>query len=228
MPRLAFFNFALAVAIFFAFSSCTIYTEKRSEELSQAVFATANSIDKARFDLAYKYSKQAQRVAYAPKHPIDINSIVTEEMLTVTSENKSVKITSQPNNKKDSVISANVINTTDKQSNKTTILRLVVPEHLKYAKLLIENSEEWNELLKTTSFANQLKLDNENLERLNEAITLELERQQKMKDQMVQDLNNMKTKLAEKDAAIWIRNSIIIVLILILAGLLYLNMKGIL
>jgi hypothetical protein len=212
-------------------TSCTFYTEKRSEALSQAVFATSDSINAARFDLASKYSKESERLAYPPKKRIKIEPIITKNTVSYEVENKTIYI-NQPNLKNPNEIKSNIIkkqeNNQSGKSENQVFLRLVVPENLKHAKLLIENSDEWKELLKTKEFSERLEKDHQNLQKLASDIDLELQKQNQMNNKMVQELNNMQKKLVEKDLAILKRNIIIVVLLLSIGGATYLRIKGIL
>jgi hypothetical protein len=105
---------------------------------------------------------------------------------------------------------------------------LVIPESLKHAKLLIENSEEWNELLQTKKFKEQLEIDNANLKKLASDVDNELQKQLKYNNQMVIDLNNMQKKLIEKDLLITRLYITIFGLVLSIVGGIYLRIKGIL
>ena len=71
-------NIIICLCAALALTSCTVYTEKRSEALSQAVFATADSVDAARFDLADSYSKEATKLANPPKVRVKIDPIYTK------------------------------------------------------------------------------------------------------------------------------------------------------
>jgi hypothetical protein len=195
-------------------SSCTVYTEKRSESLSQAVFATADSISGARFDLSYKYAEQAKRLAYPPKKPIEITRVFTKEVVT-------------PNEKKTLIPPSFVTATLDNKEQRP-VLRLVVPEFLKHTKLLIENSEEWNEMVKAKEFAKQLEADKQTLQKLTSDIDAELQRQYQMNSKMVEDLNKLQKQVLAKDLLILKLYIVIVGLILMLGGGVYLRMKGIL
>lgn len=225
-----FFKTLVVVFVFLSTSSCVVYTEKRSEALSQAVFATSDSISQARFDLAHKYSEQAKRLAFPPKKPIDVRPIITEttkEVVSTSPKNIRIDTSKAPKTPTGSIIS-NVLTKTDNSGEKQTVLRLVVPEFLRHAKLLIENSEEWNELLKTKEFAERLEKDHKDLQQLTAEIDAELQKQLQMNEKMVRDLNAMQKKLVEKDLAIWQRNIVIFVLVLLIAAGIYLRIKGIL
>lgn len=208
---------ALLLVLIFAclsLSGCVVYTEKRSESLSQAVFAASDSIAGARFDLALEYSKQAERLAYPPKQRIKISSVFTSsnKVETVSSEKKPILL-QRPELK---------------MTDNSSVLRLVIPEKLKHAKLLIENSDEWNELIQTKKFSEQLQQDHKDLQKLTDDISVELQKQTQMNNKMVNDLNLMQKKLVEKDLAILKRNIIIVLLCLTIGGGVYLRIKGIL
>lgn len=230
MDYSAFLKSIFVILVFLSTSSCVVYTEKRSEALSQAVFATSDSISQARFDLAHKYSEQAKRLAFPPKKPIDVRPIITEttkEVVSTSPKNIRIDTSKAPKTPIGSIIS-NVLTKTDNSGEKQTVLRLVVPEFLRHAKLLIENSEEWNELLKTKEFAERLEKDHKDLQQLTAEIDAELQKQLQMNEKMVRDLNAMQKKLVEKDLAIWQRNIVIFVLVLLIAAGIYLRIKGIL
>ena len=210
-------------------TSCTIYTEKRSEALSQAVYATAESINNARFDKAGPYAEQAKRLAYAPKNKISVPPIITSNTKKIESTNKTIDVKKSSSNvKTGSTLNSSVIKATTNANDEEQFLRLVIPESLKHAKLLIENSDEWNELLQTKKFKEQLEIDNANLKKLSTDIDTELQKQLKYNNQMVIDLNTMQKKLVEKDLLITRLYIFIFVLLLSIAGGIYLRIKGIL
>lgn len=210
-------------------TSCTIYTEKRSEALSQAVYATAESINNARFDKAGPYAEQAKRLAYAPKNKISVPPIITSNTKRIESTNNKIDVKKSSSNvKTGSTLNSSVIKATTNTDDEEQFLRLVIPESLKHAKLLIENSDEWNELLQTKKFKEQLEIDNANLKKLSNDIDAELQKQLKYNNQMVIDLNTMQKKLVEKDLLITRLYITIFGLILSIAGGIYLRIKGIL
>jgi hypothetical protein len=68
---------SLAVFVCLLFlSSCTVYTEKQSEALSQNAYAANDSLKLSRVDLAYDYSDLVVRIVKPPKHRIDIKGII--------------------------------------------------------------------------------------------------------------------------------------------------------
>ena len=217
-------KYAVTFLMCFGLSSCAVYTEKRSEALSQAVFATSDSIEFARFDLASKYSKEAEKLAFPPKNRIEINPVYTtnETVRKASSPNILVKVEDKLSSSKQ-LISSSVSNTEE-----IPVLRLIIPEHLKHAKLLIENSDEWNHLLQTKEFSVKLQQDHSKLQKLSDEVNKELQRQTEMNSRMVSDLKDMQRKLAEKDLAILKRNIVIAALLLTIGGGVYLRIKGIL
>lgn len=204
-------------------TSCTVYTEKRSESLSQAVFATTDSITVGRFELAYEYSKQAERLAYPPKKRVDVSPLITKNS-NINTPAVNSNFSKKPNS------STNVVTfhseKTDKEANST--LRIVIPKHLKGAKLLIENSEEWTELLKQKEFASQLIIDKQNLQQVASNVDQELQKQSKMNSKMIEDLNRMEKQILAKNLLIVKLYIVIALLVLTLGGGVYLRIKGIL
>jgi type VI protein secretion system component VasK len=72
------------------------YLEKESEALSQSVYATKDSIELARLDLADTYSTQAARIVIPPKHRIKIEPVFkntkTQRVLVVPEKYKNDKV----------------------------------------------------------------------------------------------------------------------------------------
>jgi hypothetical protein len=206
---------------------CTVYTEKRSESLSQAVFATADSIKNARFDKAGDYADQAKKLAYPPKEPIKIDPIITKNVKKIESIN-GTSIVKKNNIPTKTSIKSNIITSTSVDDEEETVLRLVVPEYLKHAKLLIENSEEWNELLKIKQFKDQLEQDNMNLKELASNVDRELQKQLQYNNKIIQDLNNLQKQVVEKNLHILRLYIVIFGLVISIAAGIYLRIKGIL
>ena len=215
MKRVLFSKLIIFLLVLLVLPSCTVYTEKRSEALSQAVFATADSINGARFDLSHRYAEQAKRLAYPPKKSIQISSVFTKESVGLT-------------NNKSSLVQSNIVTATLDNKEQRPVLRLVIPEFLKHTKLLIENSEEWNEMVKSKEFVKQLEQDKQNLQKLTSDIDAELQRQYQMNSKMVEDLNKLQKQVLAKDLLILKLYIVITGLFLMLGGGVYLRMKGIL
>jgi hypothetical protein len=224
-----YFTFILIFLFCFIGSSCTIYTEKRSEALSQAVFATSEGIKNARFEKAFEYAEQAKKLAYPPKNPIKIPPILTKKIKSISSVNTNNDIKTSPGNssRTDKLVS-NIITSTSYKDEEETILRLVIPENLKHAKLLVENSEEWKELLQTKEFKEQLEKDNLRLKQLAQDIDDELLKQQKYNTKMIEDLNKLQKETIKKDLHILKLYIVIAFLCLMIGGGVYLRMKGVL
>ena len=156
--------------------SCTYYTEKQTEEVSQTVYATKDSIDKARFDLADEYSTQATRLVKPPKNRIEISHLNAAVPQTLSNtEHK---------------------NTTSKSPV------VVIPERLRGMTVMVVNSEEYKTLLQDKEAHEQLKLDYGTLDDTKKAVDQELITQTKFRDKMVNDLNNMKETIATKNLVI--------------------------
>ena len=68
------FNILIILSIF-VLSGCTVYTEKQTEAVSQSVYATKDSIDLARIDLAESYINETVKLINPPKKRIGISAI---------------------------------------------------------------------------------------------------------------------------------------------------------
>jgi hypothetical protein len=196
----------LCLMLLLAVSGCTVYTEKQSEAISQTVYATKDSLDKARIDLADQYAEQIVRIIKPPKKRIEIQSVYkTQTIEVIASQSKPGK--EVPKNKQRVVI---------------------IPEKYKNDTVVVVSSIEYQELLKDKETHKRLETDYKNLQNTKLNVDAELRTQQEFADQMIKDLNVMQKKLVEKDLAILHRNIVIVVLLLTIAGATYLRIKGIL
>jgi hypothetical protein len=60
-------------------NGCVTFSEKNSEVLSVAVYATKDSIDNSRIDLAEKYSNEATRLVKPPKKRVEVKPIIEKK-----------------------------------------------------------------------------------------------------------------------------------------------------
>lgn len=201
MQRLKFF-YILILCIFV--SSCTIYTEKQSEALSRSVYATKDSLDSARLDLADTYANESTRIVRPPKQRIDIKPVYKKNIDNITSQSK---------------VKPTII-------NKQRVL--IIPEKYKNDTVVVVSSEEYQQLLKDKETYEQIEKDNVSLVETKKLVDEELIRQMEYNDKMVKDLNIMQKKIVEKDLAILQRNILIIILLAAIGGATYLRIKGIL
>jgi hypothetical protein len=185
-------------------TSCTVYTEKQSEALSRSVYATKDSLDNARLDLADNYINETTRIVKPPKKRIDIKPVYKKTIDTISSQSK---------------LSPTII-------NKQRVL--IIPEKYKNDTVVVVSSEEYQQLLKDKETYEQIEKDNKILIETKQLVDQELIRQMEFNEKMVKDLNIMQKKLVEKDLAILKRNIIIVVLLASIVGATYLRIKGIL
>ena len=185
-------------------TSCTVYTEKQSEALSRSVYATKDSIDNARFDLADTYANESTRIVKPPKQRIDIKPVYKKNIDNISSQSK---------------VKPTIIN------NQRV---LIIPEKYKNDTVVVVSSEEYQQLLKDKETYEQIEKDNKNLFDTKQLVDQELIRQMEYNDKMVRDLNIMQKKLVEKDLAILQRNIVIVLLLATMGGATYLRIKGIL
>ena len=176
-------------------AGCTYYTEKQSEALSQNVYATNDSLNKARVDLAYYYSDQTTRLVKPPKKKIDI----------------------QP------IYQAGDVVKDAKAGEKTRVV--IVPSQYKGDKVVVVDSVEYQDLLKVKAIAEQLKKDNANLANAKENTDKELAKQAEYTNKMIKDLNHLQAEVYKKYLAILWRNIIIVGLLVLIGGYIYLRMN---
>lgn len=198
----AFIIFLLIFSFFL--NSCTVYTEKQSEAISQTVYATKDSLEKARFDLADEFSAMSTRLIKPPKKRIAVESVYKKNIDIIASQNKK----------------------TPTYANKQRIL--IIPEKFKNDTVIVVSSIEYEQLLKDKEVFAQIEKDNKSLIETRKVVDEELIKQIEYNDKMVKDLNIMQRKLVEKDLAIWQRNITIFILFLFIGIAGYLRIKGVL
>lgn len=90
------------------FNGCTVYTEKQTEAVSQSVYATKDSIDLARIDLAESYINETTKLINPPKKRIEISAIYQKPIQANDSKQRIVIVPEKY--KSDKVV---VVNTTE-------------------------------------------------------------------------------------------------------------------
>lgn len=179
--------------------SCTVYTEKQSEALSQAVYLADDSFELGRFDVTDVSIDNAIRIVKPPKKKIEIQAIekfVTNDLIP-SSTPKPERI-------------------------------VIVPEKFKNQQVIVVNSAEYQQLLKDKKIFEQLQTDHKALTKLKLDIEEELARQIAYNNKMIDDLNKMQKELLIKRLHILKLYIIIAVMGLAMGGGIYLRMKGIL
>ena len=179
----------LALSLCFL-SSCTVYTEKQSEALSQNVYATNDSVNKGRIDLAYYYSDQTTRLVKIPKKRSEIQSVYEAGQVVKGSKNA------------DRVV--------------------LVPDQYKNEKVVVVGSSDYQDLLKVKAVAEQLKKDNTNIVKDKAIVDTELAKQAAMTDKIINNINTLQKEHISDQFTIFRDNVIIVVLLIVIAGLLYL------
>jgi subtilase family serine protease len=198
----------ICFAIFIC-SGCTIYTEKQSEALSRVVYASKDSMDAARIDLADKYVTETTRIVKPPKNRIKISSVY----------------------QKSSQQHINVISSSSAKQEPVSITKqrtVIIPEKYRADTVVVVSTEEYQQLLKDKETFAQIQREDESLIEAKQMVDNELIRQSENRDKVIADLNIMQKKLVEKDLAILQRNVIIALLVAAIGGATYLRIKGIL
>lgn len=196
----------ICVTVLLLLVSCTVYTEKQSQALSRAVYATRDSFEKARIDLANSYASEAARIVKPPKNKIEISSVFKDVTIPVVASQAKPK--------------------TPISVNKQRVL--VIPEQYKNDTVVVVNTEEYQQLLKDKQTFEQLKKDYQQTLKFKTEVDEELAKQEAYANQMIVDLNRMQKQIVEKDLAILQRNIIIVCLLAAIGGATYLRIKGIL
>jgi hypothetical protein len=196
----------ICVTVLLLLVSCTVYTEKQSQALSRAVYATRDSFERARIDLANSYASEAARIVKPPKNKIEISSVFKDITIPVVASQAKPK--------------------TPIPVNKQRVL--VIPEQYKNDTVVVVNTEEYQQLLKDKQTFEQLKKDYKQTLEFKAEVDNELAKQEAYANQMIVDLNRMQKQIVEKDLAILQRNIIIISLLAAIGGATYLRIKGIL
>jgi hypothetical protein len=202
-------KFIYIITISFFLVSCTVYTTKQSEILSQSIYHANDSFDKGRFDLTDKSLDEAVRIVRPPEKRTPVEEIVNKTIPSITP-------------------SLNVIASNSGKNKQTGQRIIIVPEKFKGTTVVVVNSEEYSQLLKDKEIFLQLQNDYKNLKELQDKVDKQIIAEQKNAEKLVNDNNLMQKKLVEKDYAILKRNIISVVLILMIVGGIYLRMKGIL
>jgi len=184
--------------LLFSFFGCTVYTEKQTEPVSQVVYATKDSIDKARFDLADSYITEATRLIRPPK-----TRIVVQHM------NESPK---------SSVMDV-------KPTSRAPVI--IVPERLRGLRVIVVNSEDYASLIQDKESHEQLKEDYANLDQAKRSVDEEIITQSINRDKIVKELNLLKESIINKNLTIVKLSITVATLSCGLIGMVVLKIKGI-
>jgi len=183
------------LALLFLLPSCILYTEKQSEAIKQNVYATNDSLNNARVDLAYFYSNETTKFINPPKHPIKISAVYQADDVIKTA----------------------------KTAGKTRVV--IVPEQYKDNKVIVVGSTEYQSLLKDREIKKQLEQDNKNMVKQLDTNNKELAKQNEMHDKMVKDLNHLQSEIYKKDAIIFKEALAIGVLLVGIVGYIWLKIS---
>lgn len=218
MKHLAKKSLVIGVLLFFV-SGCTIYSEKQSEALSQSVYASKDSLDNARVDLAQEYINQAVRIVVPPKKRIPVNAIYTDDDTAVpvqvhsSNHHKTLRLSSSK--KDDKAVIQQV------QSNKKKVVTL--PESFANDKVVFVNSNEYKKLLEDKKTADQLKWDYYYLNEDKKNVEQQIVKDKEINDKMVNDLNKYEKEVYKLRFELLWRDIVIGVLTLLIVGFIYLK-----
>ncbi len=179
--------------------SCTVYTEKQSEALSQAVYLADDSFELGRFDVTDVSLDNAIKIVKPPKKKIEIQAI-------------------------EKFVANDLIPSSTPKPERIVI----VPEKFKNQQVIVVNSAEYQQLLKDKKIFEQLQADHKALTKLKLDVEQELARQVAYNNKMIEDLNKMQKELLAKRLHILKLYIVIAVMGLAIGGGIYLRIKGIL
>ena len=157
------------------------------------LFITAGCAQK---EFVEKQSKALSVSVYATKDSFDAGRLD----LTSAYLDDVIKIVTPPNITDRIKIQSVVVNNQRK---------LIVPAKFKGQTVLIVGSDEYNSLLKTRDFAQQLQVDNTNLQKQADAVSKQLEDQKKVTNDMIITIDNDKTLIAQQKHTILMQRLLI-------------------
>jgi hypothetical protein len=207
---------ALGLACMVLLVSCTVYTEKQSEALSQAVYLADDSFEAGRFDVTDTAIDQAVRIVKVPKLRQKIEA-VTRPGLTINVE-KTVPTLPNFNTSNNSL-------TPDPYKGKQILL---VPERFKGQEVIVVNSQEYQKLLEDKKTFLQLQGDYKTLQGLKKTVDDELAKQIEYNNTIIIKINQLEKEVIAKNLLILKLYIVIGGLLLAIGGGVYLRMKGIL
>jgi len=180
----------------FIFSSCTVYTEKQSEAVSQNVYAANDAISKARVDLAQFYSNETTRFIKPPKHPIKINAVYEAGQVVKDGQ----------------------------KAEKTRVV--IVPDQYKNDKVVVVGSKDYEQLLQDSAIKKQLEEDNKIKDKQLNDNNKELSHQKEMTDKMVKDLNYYQKEVYKlKLSGLW-KDIVIVALLTVIGTFIYIRISA--
>jgi hypothetical protein len=172
----------LCLVYLFTMISCSTPSvpQKFSEEVSRNIYATKDSIDLARFDLASEYADISTRLVTPPSERIKITSIHKPSAVLIDNKNKGALPTGEN--------------------------YIVVPQKFKGLNVLVVGSEEYNQLLKIKEYAEQVKSELDTVtEQKNEA-DKQLIKLEETRQKLQESVTILNVKLQETKSALLKRN----------------------
>ena len=95
---------------------------------------------------------------------------------------------------------------------------VILPEGLKGNKVIVSNSDEYKELLNNKEIAKQLQNELEEKTKFTDTIINQQKINEKTQSDLLNSYNDAQKTIAKKDTAIWIRNFLILGLLILIVG----------
>lgn len=149
-------------SLLFCQLSCTVYTEKQSETLARVVYASKDSIDAARIDLADQYVSEATRIVRPPKNRIEIQSIYKKEASVVSKKSNNQRVVVIPEKYKNDFVIVVKSDEYQKLLEDQSTFEIIKKDHeeLIQAKKTVDN-----ELIKQSEYRDKMVRDLNTMQR---------------------------------------------------------------
>lgn len=163
------------------------------------------------------FSEQVSRTVYAVNDSIKAGRIEMAESYS----DETIRLITPP---KDKIFIGEI--TKNKQE---TIERvIIVPEWFKGREVIVVGSKEYNDLIKSADIRKQFEKELDALQKAKEQVDEELRKEKERVIQLEGELTEAKLTIEEQSGAIWKRNCLIIGMTVLIAGYLYIKIRGVL
>jgi hypothetical protein len=165
---------------------------------------------------AVSYSEHVSKTVYAVNDSIKAGRIEMAENYS----DQTVRLITPP---KDRIFIGAVVK---KSKDNTSQRVIIVPESFKGKQVIVVNSEEYNELIKSIDVKAQFEKELEDLKTAKERVDEELRLEKIRVENLEKNLHEAEKTIGEQSGAIWKRNFIIMGLGVLIAGYFYIKVKG--
>lgn len=165
---------------------------------------------------AVSYSEQVSKTVYAVNDSIKVGRIEMAENYS----DQTVRLITPP---KDRIFIGSVTKKLKDNSHQRIV---IVPESFKGKEVIVVNSKEYNELIKSIDVKSQFEKELEDLKVAKERVDEELRLEKIRVENLEKNLYEAEKTIGEQSGAIWKRNFIIMGLGVLIAAYFYIKVKG--